>query len=68
MVLLLKKGLSIDLGVETVLILVLFVTVSTSVLAQQATITSLIGRVTDTNGATIPGATIKAVDCTFSNS
>jgi hypothetical protein len=62
MVLLLKKGLSIDLGVETVLILVLFVTVSTSVLAQQATITSLIGRVTDTNGATIPGATIKAVE------
>ena len=62
MVLLLKKGLSIDLGVETVLILVVFVTVSTSVLAQQATITSLIGRVTDTNGATIPGATIKAVE------
>src|SRR5260370_40221643 len=35
---------------------------SACALAQQAAITALIGRVTDSNGAAIPGATVKAVD------
>jgi hypothetical protein len=43
-------------------ILSLSLVLSVCAFAQQASITSLIGRVTDTNGAAIPGATVKAVD------
>src|SRR5260370_38958590 len=35
---------------------------SAGAFAQQASITSLIGRVTDTGGAAIPGATVKAIE------
>jgi Carboxypeptidase regulatory-like domain/TonB dependent receptor len=43
-------------------ILFLSLILSACAFAQQASITSLIGRVTDTGGAAIPGATVKAVD------
>jgi hypothetical protein len=57
-----ENGFYIDLGVANVRILLLFLALTTSVFAQQASITSLIGRVTDSNGATVPGATVKAVE------
>src|ERR1700704_1404150 len=43
-------------------ILFLSLILSACAFAQQASITSLIGRVTDSNGAAIPGATVKAVE------
>ena len=43
-------------------ILFLSLVLSVCAFAQQASITSLIGRVTDTHGAAIPGATVRAVE------
>jgi carboxypeptidase family protein len=43
-------------------ILSIYLSLVTCALAQQASTTSLIGRVTDANGAAIPNATVKAVE------